>query len=36
MDKLRILEKVLVYDHILRFNIDLLTGIKSEIKADLY
>jgi hypothetical protein len=22
MDKLRILEKVLVYDHILRFNID--------------
>ncbi len=35
MEKLRILEKVLVYDRILRFNIDLLTGIKTEIKADI-
>lgn len=35
MEKIKILEKVLVYDRILRFNIDLLTGIKSELKADI-
>ena len=35
MEKVKVLEKVLVYDRILRFNIDLLTGIKSEIKADI-
>lgn len=35
MEKLKVLEKVLVYDRILRFNIDLLTGIKTEIKADI-
>jgi len=35
MEKIRILERVLVYDRILRFTIDLLTGIKTEIKADI-
>jgi len=35
MERLRILKKVLVHDRILRFNIDLLTGIRSEIKADI-
>jgi len=35
MEKVKVLEKVLVYDRILRFTIDLLTGIKSEIKADI-
>ncbi len=35
MEKLKILEKVLVCDRVLRFNIDLLTGIKMEIKADI-
>ncbi|NPA42268.1 MAG: hypothetical protein GXO18_08355 [Aquificae bacterium] len=35
MDKVKVLEKVLVYDRLLRFNIDLLTGIKMEIKADI-
>ena len=35
MEKVKVLEKVLVYDRILRFNIDLLTGIKSEIRADI-
>ena len=34
MDKLQVLEKVFIYDRMLRFNIDLLTGIKMEIKAD--
>ncbi len=35
MEKVKVLEKVLIYDRILRFNIDLLTGIKSEIRADI-
>lgn len=35
MEKAKVLERVLVYDRILRFNIDLLTGIKSEIRADI-
>ncbi|WP_457600381.1 hypothetical protein [Hydrogenivirga sp.] len=35
MEKIKILERVLIYDRILRFNIDLLTGIKMEIKADI-
>jgi len=34
MDKAKVLEKVLIYDRILRFTIDLLNGIKSEIRAD--
>ncbi len=33
--KIKILEKVLIYDKILRFNIDLLMGIKNEIRADI-
>ena len=35
MDKLRTLQKVLAYDRLLRFTIDLLTGIKSELRADI-
>ncbi len=35
MEKLKILEKVLIYDRLLRFTIDLLSGIRSEVKADL-
>lgn len=35
VDKIKILEKVLVYDRLLRFNIDLLNGIRMEIKADI-
>ncbi len=35
MDRLEVLQQVLIYDKILRFSIDLLTGIKGEIKADL-
>ena len=35
MEKVKVLERVLVYDRILRFTIDLLTGIKSEIRADI-
>ena len=35
MERVKVLERVLVYDRIIRFNIDLLTGIKSEIKADI-
>lgn len=35
MDKLRTLQKVLAYDRLLRFTIDLLMGIKSEIRADI-
>ncbi len=35
MEKIKTLKKVLVYDRLLRFNIDLLTGIKMEIKADI-
>ena len=34
MERIKSLEKILVYDRIIRFNIDLLTGIKAEIKAD--
>ena len=34
MEKIKALEKILIYDRIIRFNIDLLTGIKAEIKAD--
>ncbi|WP_461832207.1 hypothetical protein [Aquifex sp.] len=33
--KLQTLEKLLIYDRILRFTIDLLTGIKEELKADI-
>ncbi|GAB6065595.1 hypothetical protein JCM9492_06870 [Aquifex pyrophilus] len=33
--KLQTLKKLLVYDRILRFTIDLLTGIREEIKADI-
>jgi len=32
--KLKTLKKMLVYDRLLRFNIDLLTGIREELKAD--
>ncbi|NPB08552.1 MAG: hypothetical protein GXN96_06450 [Aquificae bacterium] len=32
--KTRILEKLLVYDRLIRFTIDLLTGIREELKAD--
>ncbi len=35
MERIKVLEKVLVYDRILRFNIDLINGIKSEIRADI-
>ncbi len=35
MEKTKTLEKVFLYDRLLRFNIDLLTGIKTEIRADL-
>ncbi len=34
MKKAKVLEKVLVYDKILRFTIDLLTGMREEIRAD--
>ena len=33
--RLKTLEKLLVYDRLLRFSIDLLTGIKEELKADI-
>ncbi len=35
MEKMGTLEKILIYDRILRFTIDLLMGIKTEIKADI-
>jgi len=35
MEKIKILERVLVYDRLLRFTIDLLTGVKAEIRADI-
>ncbi len=35
MEKLEVLQQVLVYDKVLRFSIDLLMGIKGELKADL-
>jgi hypothetical protein len=35
MERAGLLERVLLYDRILRFTIDLLTGIREEIKADL-
>ncbi|NPB06153.1 MAG: hypothetical protein GXO03_00960 [Aquificae bacterium] len=34
VDKLKTLKKMLVYDRLLRFTIDLLTGIREELKAD--
>ncbi len=33
--RLKTLEKLLIYDRLLRFSIDLLTGIKEELKADI-
>ncbi len=33
--RLKTLEKLLVYDRLLRFSLDLLTGIKEELKADI-
>ena len=33
--RLKTLEELLVYDRLLRFSIDLLTGIKEELKADI-
>ncbi len=35
MDRIRTLQRVLLYDRLIRFSIDLLTGIKSEIRADM-
>ncbi len=35
MDRIKTLQKVLLYDRLLRFSIDLLTGIKSEVRADM-
>ncbi len=35
MDRARVLERVLLYDRILRFAIDLLSGIREEIRADI-
>ncbi|MDQ7038304.1 MAG: hypothetical protein Q9N26_03775 [Aquificota bacterium] len=35
MDRTKVLEKVLLYDRILRFTIDLLSGIREEIRADI-
>ncbi len=33
--RLKTLEKLLIYDRLLRFSLDLLTGIKEELKADI-
>jgi hypothetical protein len=35
MKKLKTLQKVLTYDRLLRFTIDLLSGIRSEVRADI-
>ncbi len=35
MEKLEVLQQVLIYDKVLRFSIDLLMGIKGELKADI-
>lgn len=35
MRKLKTLEKLLIYDRLLRFSLDLLTGIREELKADI-
>ena len=33
--RLKTLERLLIYDRLLRFSLDLLTGIKEELKADI-
>jgi len=33
--KLKTLERLLIYDRLLRFSLDLLTGIREELKADI-
>ncbi len=35
MERIEILEKILIYDRLLRFTIDLLTGIRTELLADI-
>ncbi|NPA32717.1 MAG: hypothetical protein GXO04_03720 [Aquificae bacterium] len=33
--KLKTLEKILIYDRLIRFTLDMLTGIREELKADI-